>query len=76
MNANTNLRNARALEDWKLNCEQAAALGIRQPPRPILTPVWVTHVVYATVAGETVQPPEGANGSNYAWVWETQEQPA
>ncbi len=73
LNANTMLRYESALSDWQYNAEWAKSAHQRIPPPPPPPQIITTTVVYATQDGTVVPPPAGADGTHYAWVWETYE---
>lgn len=72
-NAQASQRYAGALRDWIANAQIYQSYGLPIPPAPAKAVVRTLHVVYAAVNGEVVQPPGGADGLHFAWIWETQE---
>ncbi len=69
-NANTMLHYANAYVDWAANASQYEAYGMPVPPAPARPAVQQLEIIYATVGGDIVAPPEGADGLHYAWIWQ------
>lgn len=72
-NARADSYYAQALKDWITNAQIDAQLGLRIPPVPPAPQHIVPHIVYSMPDGTIVTGPEGADGSHWAWVWETWE---
>ena len=73
-NAKNDLFFQRAMADWNANKAQYEAYHLRVPPAPFPPPKIVDKIVYANQDGSIVDPPTGADGLHYAWVWEEYQQ--
>ncbi|HZD06914.1 MAG TPA: hypothetical protein VE176_01635 [Candidatus Limnocylindrales bacterium] len=69
-NADQMVHYSNALGDWATNAGIYSSLGMPVPPPPVKPATQKLDVVFADQGGNVVDPPLGADGLHYAWIWQ------